>query len=336
MAKPPSAPRSPRPYRERFLAWCTHFEIMSSTSRGEAVEQLVAAIEEALSERASVRHDERLVDRVTGRKRQVDVLVEFRDGHHVARYMYEVKCHRRPIGTGTVEQTHRKKEDLGVEKAVLVSASGFTRPAEEKAKFLRISLMRLDLALERPFSWLARYVENLRAERIDIREWSLGVEESPMPLSRQKVDSPGAVRKAGLRVRTPEGQNVTLKDLMDPFILNHVNGVWPENPREPYEFVLKREFPGHYLTSPDLPHPLRLAFVGARVVVSYSTQKIPLEVESVEYRDLARDSPLAEVARMAWEVDGHRYQVDVIGEPKEDGSTQIQLLRQPLPRSGEP
>ncbi len=85
----------------------------------------------------------RVPDVITGRKREVDVAIKCELG--TLKFLTIIECRNRDKVDDTtwVEQVKTKKDDLKANKAIMVSTSGFTKPAREKAEHYGIILRTL-------------------------------------------------------------------------------------------------------------------------------------------------------------------------------------------------
>lgn len=104
---------------------------------GKAFESAVAAMERSLARDPSVTEIEapaRLPDRGTGTLREHDVLVTHRVGHHLARTAIECRDRSHKVGVPDVEAFAAKCRDTSIDRAVIVSSTGFTKTALTKAK----------------------------------------------------------------------------------------------------------------------------------------------------------------------------------------------------------
>lgn len=123
--------------------------------RHNALQDLIAAIHEQMAAPHQVCESDMLVDRVSGREREVDIVI------HTAIAGYEfvlsVECTScgRPASVEWVEQMSCKHSSLPTNKLVLVSKAGFTASALAKAKFLGVECHSLDSASK--VDW-AKYV----------------------------------------------------------------------------------------------------------------------------------------------------------------------------------
>lgn len=104
------------------------------------LEILVAKIQQQLAPTATVRHNVSLDGRRSGRKRQIDVLVEQGVGQHVMRIIMDSKDYSRPVDLPDVEAFKGLLEDVGAHKGVLVCPRGFTASAKTRAKDCLIDL----------------------------------------------------------------------------------------------------------------------------------------------------------------------------------------------------
>ena len=79
----------------------------------------------------------------SGTPYQIDVLASHTDGLHRYRTAIDCKYWDRRVGRPSVAMLSSMLHDTGIEKGVLVSLNGFTKPAERFAAGKRISLVRL-------------------------------------------------------------------------------------------------------------------------------------------------------------------------------------------------
>jgi Restriction endonuclease len=114
--------------------------------KGRSLERLVAHLESVLigQNNVTITSPRRLVDVITGQQREHDVIVEITNGHHVNLIAFECRDRTRPIGADAVEAFAKKCEHTKVNKGIMVSSSGFRKPATDKARFLGIECFGLD------------------------------------------------------------------------------------------------------------------------------------------------------------------------------------------------
>ena len=135
---------------------------------GKSLERLVALIETALgTDGVKVETRKHLPDRITGKPREHDVLVTITRTHHVVQIALECKDRSRPITVDMVEAFHQKCQDTGIQQGALVSASGFAKPAREKAVHYGIRCLEV---LE-SFAWMLAPSFTFLTRRIDAQSW---------------------------------------------------------------------------------------------------------------------------------------------------------------------
>lgn len=116
-------------------------------ARTNAFQRIVALLNAALAEQCTVVESAMLRDKVTNEEREVDILLTTKAGTYQFSIGIEVVSWARRAGTPWVERMLAKHENLPVDKLVLVSKSGFTKPALKKAKFYGIEALTVESAL---------------------------------------------------------------------------------------------------------------------------------------------------------------------------------------------
>jgi Restriction endonuclease len=117
--------------------------------RTNAFQQLIHLIEHqlALSD-AVVTESKEYIDQVTGKKREVDIVIERKSGIHSFVIGIECRDWAAPQSATWIEEMHSKHQDIGIDKTILVSKSGFYKPALAKAKQRKIDTLNLSEAEE--------------------------------------------------------------------------------------------------------------------------------------------------------------------------------------------
>ena len=105
-------------------------------------EKTVSKIQEALSPEAKVQHNEKIIGK-SGRKRQIDVTLRQKIGHHEILIAVECKDLSRKVDIKGIEEAEGLFDDVQAHKKVIVSAKGFTNSAIRRAESFDISLYRL-------------------------------------------------------------------------------------------------------------------------------------------------------------------------------------------------
>jgi len=181
--------------------------------RGKKLERLVAWIETALAETAEVVPNAKLRDKDTGKLRQVDVAVFLKDSHHHLLVMVEVRDRARPIGSPYIEETYGKAMSIGAANVVIVSSSGFYRPARQKANARGIRLLTYQEAVSGDWArWLSArrmglielgflvkkatvFVDPQDAKAHPTREVLRLLKEKPIPLDTASIERRSDFRK---------------------------------------------------------------------------------------------------------------------------------------------
>lgn len=116
--------------------------------RSNAFQKLVFLINSSLQENGKVVESALLTDKVTGENREVDILLSISVATYPIMIGLEVIDRNRKADVQWVEQMHSKHLNLPTDKVVLVSRSGFYKPALTKAHFYGIETITLEEALE--------------------------------------------------------------------------------------------------------------------------------------------------------------------------------------------
>ena len=161
-----------------------------STPEWELYERMIAQmIANQSSTNYCVTPNARLVGRISGRSRQIDVLIDLRhDTDNSERIIVDAKKRNRKIGVTEVEAFRGLMEDVGASHGILVSPSGYTQSAEKRAQAtVSIRLVPLDRLMDfDPSTWPKCKATNCKNGRIF---WD-GYPELSMP--------PITLRKSGL------------------------------------------------------------------------------------------------------------------------------------------
>lgn len=119
---------------------------------GRKFEALVASLTNCLHDKAAITPNDKLVDKHTGRKRQIDISIRVSDGPSKFLAIVEARDRSRKVGVTYLEQVKSKRDAVGADKAIIVSNKGFTGTAIPKAKAYNIELLSLSEALRQNWS----------------------------------------------------------------------------------------------------------------------------------------------------------------------------------------
>jgi hypothetical protein len=158
----------------------THRKRRGAVRAGEALQRLVHAIESvtAGTENVKVVSPMRLRDKDSGRLREHDVVIVFKQGHHEGLIALECRDRSRKVGVTEVEAFRTKCEATGVPMGIIVSSKGFASTAVTKA--MRYNIGCLSLGEVEQFNWcLAPGVTLRHLECISIKI-DVDLQGSPM------------------------------------------------------------------------------------------------------------------------------------------------------------
>jgi hypothetical protein len=114
--------------------------------RSNAFQKLVHTIYRQLADGATVTESKELRDRITGKLREVDVVIETPVAGSPMVISVECASRSRRADVQWVEQLAKKHETLPTNQLVLVAEAGFARDARQKAQLLGIEALSLEAA----------------------------------------------------------------------------------------------------------------------------------------------------------------------------------------------
>jgi len=114
--------------------------------KGSSLEVLIETIERLLLDDDTVKitRNAKLPDKITGRLREHDVLLQVARGHHTFKIGIECRDRSRKAGVSQVEEFAFKCRETGVDQGVIVSSTGFSKTAMVKAAHHGIRCLTLD------------------------------------------------------------------------------------------------------------------------------------------------------------------------------------------------
>lgn len=136
--------------------------------RSNAFQRLILAIHKQLAGHASVTESGMLRDRVSGELREVDVVISAREAGYDLVIGVECCDHARKATVEWVEQKCAKHASLATNKLVLVSRSGFTRPATRKAQLYGAVPLALEQTLAVDWTAVVHRVQRVFIDATDI------------------------------------------------------------------------------------------------------------------------------------------------------------------------
>jgi hypothetical protein len=116
------------------------------TKDGKDLQRLIRVIESARTagKEIAIESPKYFVDRVTGERREHDVVLTIKPAHHEIVVALECRDRSRKVGVPEIEAFHTKCHDTGVHAGIIVSSMGFYETAKRKAKTYNIRCLTLD------------------------------------------------------------------------------------------------------------------------------------------------------------------------------------------------
>lgn len=109
----------------------------------EKFEELVAELQRELAPNATVVRNDHIVGKISRTKRQIDVTVRAKVGNYEVLIILDCKAHKRSVDVKAVESFVGLAEDVGANKAVLVTTKGYSQAAINLATQKGIELYTL-------------------------------------------------------------------------------------------------------------------------------------------------------------------------------------------------
>lgn len=162
-------------------------------------QRLLYLIHRALAEECEVEESVELTDRISGKKREVDIVIRTGGGPHSIIIGVECRGRGRPASIEWVEQQWAKHQNL-TDKLILVSESGFSRDAEAEAQSRGIEAYAMKEVLRDTESRMRR-VAAIRFSKLktQVRYAKLAVDRPiPLPLDCAIFD------RSGIRIGTAD------------------------------------------------------------------------------------------------------------------------------------
>jgi hypothetical protein len=154
---------------------------MSKVKPGKSLEVLVASIERVLAgnDKVTVESPKFFSDRVTGERREHDVVITLAGSHHRSTIAIECRDRSRKITVNDVESFWSKCQDTGIDQAVIVSPKGFSKTALTKASHRGIRCLRLSEA--KSFNWLLGTGIRMRYKKMIHTNWTFFPDKDLLP-----------------------------------------------------------------------------------------------------------------------------------------------------------
>ena len=252
---------------------------------GKSLEQLIYALEKALGHDKNiiVESPKRIPDKITGKKREHDVVLTIDQSHHKIIVAIECRDRSRPITVNQIEGFWKKCQDTGIDKGVIVSTMGFYNTAREKADFLDIRC--LDIEEVDSFDWMLAPGIHLLTRKLLHHEWVFFPENDNI------------ANKDNMEILDAEG-NVLLNEHLAPQALEQLTALLPDISEPVEKDVLTVKFPGSNLVIKNIETnettPVKFAIV--KIHYSITNEVIPFKL--IQYKDAENNITDAAVAPM--------------------------------------
>ena len=277
--------------------------------KGKSLERLVEVLENRLnpSDNISIESPKYLTDQTNGTKREHDVLLTIKHGHHSTTISIECKDRKKPVGAPDVDEFSAKCQHTNVNQGVFVSTSGFTKSALVKAKHLGIRCLTLDEVTK--LDWLTEgasivvHGKNFKTASLNY----VVTEEPNFPFEEYDLYS-------------PDHQLVT-DDMIKLNLKEYSNMLPSGGVGELQEQSLTFRTEEYYLK-----HRINDEKVGVHALnidVTYVYEITESRFAQKAYKDKTNGADIAEVAVAEVRLDGRKQQVTII----DDGVTRSMQLR---------
>ncbi len=148
---------------------------------GRSLELLVQALEQLLAGApVEIRSPDFIMGRNSGTSREVDVSLRSQVGSVSVLVIIECRDRAKPQDVTWIEQLASKREDVGADKAVAVSAGGFSAGARNLARSKQVDLRSLEeLEPHIVYDWLTDETMDYRTRHVDVIDASIHLGEIP-------------------------------------------------------------------------------------------------------------------------------------------------------------
>ena len=274
---------------------------------GRNFELLTQALEKYIAEEGTTVESPGYVeDRITGKMREIDVLIMRGEGHHKQLIAIECKDRKTPVGVPDVEAFNTKIQDLKINKAVFVSSSGFRKTAVTKAQFYNISCLDIDEIDE--FEWLLADCIHYHEKKLLKTHWVINADNKELESATNLI------------VKNKAGEEVT-NEILAANSRRVFNGL--DLSQCEIGKVYGQEFPVSHdeLIIVDADTGNEYPVCVCKVYLEWQQTVTDLPFKRVKYGDVAEEKDIAKAAVAELnlgEREGHIMMVE-----QEDGSTQV-------------
>ncbi|MBT4483811.1 MAG: hypothetical protein HOC71_09060 [Candidatus Latescibacteria bacterium] len=250
---------------------------------GKSFEKLVSIIETSLadSKNTTVYSPKYLPDKTTGVLREFDVVITIVQEHHTILVGIECRDRKSAVDVSLIESFLTKCQDTGIHHSIIVSSSGFTKPARIKAN--QKGIRCLDIEEAASFDWLLTTGVHLFNKKLLGTNWGFFLESDEIiDLSSFEIlDRDGkAIDKSFLTLKSLEQMNLLLPS--------------PSMPLE--EDILRVKFDAHDLIIRNLKTGEQENCTYAIAEIHYSVVEEIVPFTFVKYIDKSDDQAISDAA----------------------------------------
>jgi hypothetical protein len=276
------------------------------------LERLTAFLEKALGhENVKIESPARIHDKDTGQIREVDVSIKGKLGSSNVFVIVECRNRNRVEDVQWIEQVAQKMKSVGADKALAVSSTGFTGPAQDKANSLGVRLMVLGKVEPQEISsWM-----QLTHTRSIIHQWN------PKNINIIPAPPKDALFLTALRKKQVLGTNEKIFRREKDGVLVSLDEIWGGQ-CAPEELKKNKLYDGVEPNGPKVERSVRFDFVkddgfqwatkkgGANLTTIEITADIWIEEKLFPIKEIYRYSEdgkaYIESVRVEFEVNGER------------------------------
>lgn len=305
---------------------------------GKYFEELVTWIQQSVHENAQIIPNEKVPDIHTKKIRQIDISIRLSDGPTHLFVMVEVRDHNKPVDVRYIEEINSKKQSVGANAAFIVSRSGFTKTALEKANYLGIQTLTYEEALKSDWSgWIKCkhfLVQERKYDNVLITLWKdnsdVILNVNPEILSQIQKDI-----KSKVLLDNEEKPIGSFPDLahsiINPSIEKLCEGLKPNGEKERRSILFNGILEPQLFVLGDDGIKYKIRKVGVAADFYLEERQYPIHIS--RYRKTESDESIAEVATADIDMGGKKYRVDILAPYAGDyvpAGSKVQLRYTPL------
>ena len=161
---------------------------------GRALEQLVAELERVLGPTdVVITSPDKIVGKLSKQEREVDVSLRASVGSAEILVIIECRDRQGAQDVRWIEELATKREDVGADKGIAVSPTGFSTAAQNMARAKAIDLRTFaDITAPEIFRWLSLTTVTVRVRRVELTKVRFGVGEASLQPAAEVLSALGS------------------------------------------------------------------------------------------------------------------------------------------------